>query len=58
MSENMRVDREGNGVEQGIAAGTSIAAAIIMTTVGFLQFLQGVSAVAQGRRDHRSCRYR
>ncbi|MGQ4599380.1 DUF7144 family membrane protein [Nocardia sp. R6R-6] len=47
MSENMHVDRERNRVEQGVAAGASIAAAIIMTTVGILQFLQGVSAVAQ-----------
>ncbi|MEU2040401.1 DUF7144 family membrane protein [Nocardia niwae] len=47
MSENMRVAGGGNRVEQGIAAGTSIGAAIIMTTIGLLQFFQGIAAVAQ-----------
>ncbi|MEU2032467.1 DUF7144 family membrane protein [Nocardia amamiensis] len=46
MSENVRIDRGSGRVEQGIAAGTSIATAIILITVGFLQLLQGISAVA------------
>lgn len=60
MSENVRVDQgsvshssagrgsagEGN-VKQGIAAGTSIGAAVVLTTVGILQLLQGIAAVAE-----------
>ncbi|NEW38120.1 hypothetical protein GV794_17900 [Nocardia cyriacigeorgica] len=34
-------------VRQGIAAGTSIGAAILLLTVGVLSILQGISAVAE-----------
>ncbi|MET7767129.1 hypothetical protein [Nocardia sp. NPDC005366] len=34
-------------VRQGIAAGTSIGAAILLLTVGVLQILEGISAVAE-----------
>ncbi|MEU6830632.1 hypothetical protein ABZ894_18460 [Nocardia beijingensis] len=47
MSQHTPVNREDHRVRQGIAAGTSIAAAIIVTTVGFLQLFQGISAVAE-----------
>ncbi|MGQ4617049.1 DUF7144 family membrane protein [Nocardia sp. R7R-8] len=47
MSQHNPSDRENHSVRQGIAAGTSIAAAIILTTLGFLQLFQGISAVAQ-----------
>ena len=32
--------------QQSFAAGTSVFAAIIMVTVGFIQFCQGIAAVA------------
>ncbi|UGT44487.1 hypothetical protein LTV02_14310 [Nocardia yamanashiensis] len=35
-----------SSVKQGFAAGTSIAAAIILTVIGVLSILQGISAVA------------
>jgi hypothetical protein len=38
---------ENSSVKQGIAAGTSIGAAIILVTVGLLQLFQGISAVAE-----------
>ncbi|MGW4719830.1 DUF7144 family membrane protein [Nocardia sp. NPDC004260] len=47
MSQYTPVGQENHRVRQGIAAGTSIAAAIILTTVGFLQLFQGISAVAE-----------
>ncbi|MGW4091083.1 DUF7144 family membrane protein [Nocardia sp. NPDC004750] len=47
MSQHTPVGQENHRVRQGIAAGTSIAAAIILTTVGFLQLFQGISAVAE-----------
>ncbi|MGV9724021.1 DUF7144 family membrane protein [Nocardia beijingensis] len=47
MSQHTPVNRDDHRVRQGIAAGTSIAAAIILTTVGFLQLFQGISAVAE-----------
>ena len=34
-------------VKQGIAAGTSVGAAVIMVTIGVLQFFQGLAAVAE-----------
>ena len=33
--------------KQGFAAGTSMAAAVIMVTVGIIQFFQGIAAVAE-----------
>lgn len=39
----------GHPVRQGIAAGTSIGAAIIGLTVGVLSLLQGISAVAEDK---------
>ncbi|UAK31137.1 hypothetical protein K8O92_25305 [Nocardia asteroides] len=38
---------ENSSVKQGVAAGTSIGAAIILVTVGLLQLFQGISAVAE-----------
>lgn len=38
---------ETTSVKQGFAAGASIGAAIIMVTVGIIQFLQGIAAVAE-----------
>ncbi|MCQ4117652.1 DUF7144 family membrane protein [Rhodococcus tibetensis] len=45
MSENVRVEQ--NRPHQGFSAGTSIAAAIVLITVGILQLLQGIAAVAE-----------
>ncbi|WP_280233001.1 DUF7144 family membrane protein [Nocardia cyriacigeorgica] len=36
-------------VRQGVAAGTSIGAAILLLTVGVLSILQGISAVAEDK---------
>lgn len=36
----------GTPIKQGVAAGTSIGAAILLLTVGVLSLLQGISAVA------------
>ncbi|MFX1756406.1 DUF7144 family membrane protein [Rhodococcus sp. As11] len=47
MSQDVRPDRGGTSVEQGIAAGTSIGAAIILATVGIVQIFQGIAAVAE-----------
>ncbi|NGP05908.1 hypothetical protein G6038_10565 [Rhodococcus sp. 14C212] len=47
MSEDVRHERGSISVKQGIAAGTSVGAAVIMTTVGIVQFLQGIAAVAE-----------
>ncbi|WP_280242440.1 DUF7144 family membrane protein [Nocardia abscessus] len=38
---------ENSSVKQGVAAGTSLGAAIILVTVGLLQLFQGISAVAE-----------
>ncbi|WP_454197084.1 DUF7144 family membrane protein [Nocardia sp. Marseille-Q1738] len=38
---------ENASVKQGIAAGTSLGAAIILVTVGLLQLFQGIAAVAE-----------
>ncbi|MDH6290591.1 hypothetical protein ACNJ7E_17560 [Rhodococcus sp. NM-2] len=38
---------ETTSVKQGIAAGTSIGAAIIMVTVGIIHLFQGIAAVAE-----------
>lgn len=37
---------QSHAVRQGFAAGTSIAAAVLLATVGILSILQGISAVA------------
>ncbi|MGV9674946.1 DUF7144 family membrane protein [Nocardia sp. NPDC003482] len=42
----MATTSEDHSVRQGIAAGTSVGAAVLLLTVGVLSFLQGVSAVA------------
>lgn len=47
MSENARADQEQMSVKQGIAAGTSMGAAIILITLGILSLLQGIAAVAE-----------
>ena len=47
MSQDVRPDRGGVSVKQGIAAGTSIGAAIILATVGIVQIFQGIAAVAE-----------
>ncbi|MBS9373702.1 DUF7144 family membrane protein [Rhodococcus sp. B50] len=47
MSHNVNADREEMSVKQGLAAGTSVGAAIIMTLIGALQLLQGIAAVAE-----------
>ncbi|WP_040779751.1 DUF7144 family membrane protein [Nocardia pneumoniae] len=38
---------ENSSVKQGVAAGTSMGAAIILVTVGLLQLFQGIAAVAE-----------
>jgi hypothetical protein len=38
---------ERSGLKQDVAAGTSIGAAVLLVTVGLLQLLQGISAVAE-----------
>lgn len=47
MSHNVHAEREEMSVKQGLAAGTSVGAAIIMTLIGALQLLQGIAAVAE-----------
>ncbi|UTT49384.1 DUF7144 family membrane protein [Rhodococcus gordoniae] len=47
MSHNVHADREEMSVKQGLAAGTSVGAAIIVTLIGALQLLQGIAAVAE-----------
>ncbi|MEU5840701.1 hypothetical protein [Rhodococcus sp. NPDC047139] len=47
MAHEVRPDRSGPSVKQGIAAGTSIGAAIIMATVGVVEFFQGIAAVSE-----------
>ena len=40
---------ENPSTKQGIAAGTSIGAAVIMVTVGIIQFCQGLGAVLEDK---------
>ncbi|WP_407107186.1 hypothetical protein [Rhodococcus aetherivorans] len=47
MSEDVRHDQGSISVKQGIAAGTSVGAAVILATVGVVQFFQGIAAVAE-----------
>ena len=47
MSEEMRATRRDPSVKQGIAAGTSVGAAIILATLGVVSLLQGIAAVAE-----------
>ncbi|MGX7732051.1 DUF7144 family membrane protein [Rhodococcus sp. 2H158] len=47
MSQHVRGEQETMSVKQGIAAGTSIGAAIIVATLGIVQFFQGIAAVAE-----------
>ncbi|MFZ2176574.1 MAG: hypothetical protein WAW17_21545 [Rhodococcus sp. (in: high G+C Gram-positive bacteria)] len=44
---NTPESRTTSPVKQGFAAGTSLAAAILLLTVGVLSFLQGIAAVAE-----------
>jgi hypothetical protein len=43
----MTANRADNSVKQGFAAGGSIAAAVLLLTVGILQVFQGISALAK-----------
>jgi hypothetical protein len=47
MSQSARTDQQGMSVKQGLAAGTSVGAAIIMVMIGILQLFQGIAAVAE-----------
>ncbi|MFZ2530657.1 MAG: hypothetical protein WAX14_23890 [Rhodococcus sp. (in: high G+C Gram-positive bacteria)] len=47
MSEDVRAEQGDSGVKQGIAAGTSIGAAVILVTLGIISFFQGIAAVAE-----------
>ena len=47
MSQNVHAEPERMSTKQAVAAGTSIGAAVIMTTIGVLQFFQGIAAVAE-----------
>jgi len=47
MSEDVRVNEGASTVKQGIAAGTSVGAAIILVTLGVVSLLQGIAAVAE-----------
>lgn len=47
MTEHSVANHSDGSVKQGFAAGTSIAAAILLVTVGLLQIFQGISAVAK-----------
>ncbi|NGP07377.1 hypothetical protein G6038_18225 [Rhodococcus sp. 14C212] len=47
MSEDVRHDQGSISIKQGIAAGTSVGAAVILATVGIVQFFQGIAAVAE-----------
>lgn len=46
MTDHSAANHSDNSVKQGFAAGTSIAAAILLLTVGLLQIFQGISALA------------
>ncbi|EME65923.1 hypothetical protein G352_06798 [Rhodococcus ruber BKS 20-38] len=47
VSHNVHVEPEPMSTKQAVAAGTSIGAAVIMATIGVLQFFQGIAAVAE-----------
>ncbi len=47
MTDQSAADRSNGSVKQGFAAGTSIAAAILLLTVGILEVFQGISALAK-----------
>lgn len=47
MTDHSATHQAENTVKQGFAAGASIAAAVLLMTVGILQLLQGISAVAK-----------
>lgn len=47
MTDHSAANHSEGGVKQGFAAGTSIAAAVLLLTVGILQFFQGISALAK-----------
>ncbi|MGW0045577.1 DUF7144 family membrane protein [Rhodococcus sp. NPDC003348] len=47
MTDHSVANHSDSGVKQGFAAGTSIAAAILLLTVGILQIFQGISALAK-----------
>lgn len=47
MTDQSAADRSDGSVKQGFAAGTSIAAAILLLTVGILEIFQGISALAK-----------
>ncbi|MGF7124615.1 hypothetical protein AB4Z09_06520 [Rhodococcus sp. TAF43] len=46
MTDRTPTTHSSGGAKQGFAAGASIAAAIILMTVGILQIFQGISALA------------
>lgn len=47
MTDHSVANHSDGSVKQGFAAGTSIAAAILLLTVGLLQIFQGISAIAK-----------
>lgn len=47
MSQEVRATRRDPSVKQGLAAGTSVGAAIILATLGVVSVLQGIAAVAE-----------
>ncbi|CRK51401.1 conserved membrane hypothetical protein [Rhodococcus sp. RD6.2] len=47
MTDQSAANRSDGSVKQGFAAGTSIAAAILLLTVGILEIFQGISALAK-----------
>lgn len=47
MTDQTATHQAENTVKQGFAAGASIAAAVLLMTVGILQLFQGISAVAK-----------
>ncbi|EME14746.1 DUF7144 family membrane protein [Rhodococcus triatomae] len=47
MTDQSAANHSGGSVKQGFAAGASIAAAILLLTLGILEVFQGISAVAK-----------
>ncbi|MDV3208123.1 MAG: hypothetical protein LOY04_13925, partial [Rhodococcus ruber] len=47
VSHNVHVEPEPMSTKQAVAAGTSIGAAVIMATIGVLQFFEGIAAVGE-----------
>ncbi|TQF66031.1 hypothetical protein FK531_19365 [Rhodococcus spelaei] len=47
MTDHSVANHKDDSVKQGFAVGTSIAAAVLLLTVGILQIFQGISAVAK-----------